>query len=88
MDESEFHSAERMCSCRDNGFALAGVRPWSLVELDMRDWYSTVTELAPNGFDTPILTGRLEVSAAWASASTASQENEVRVSLREKEKRT
>ena len=48
-------------------------------------WYSLVTELAPNGLDTPSLTGIIATSAALAMASTDSQENEVMVFLKQKD---
>ena len=45
-------------------------------------WYSGKTELAPRGFETPILTGALAASAASARAWTTSQENWLKMCLK------
>ena len=81
VDRSDVGRAERMWSWRGREWPLIPPRGWPLDAPLKRVWYSLVTELAPKGLDTPILTGRLAVSAAWVSISTASQENEVRVNL-------
>lgn len=80
--------ADLICNCLASDLIPLFLSAANLRDEGRRDgWYSLVTELAPNGLDTPSLTGAIATSAALAIISTDSQENDVIVFLKKKKLR-